>query len=216
MITEALDFRFLLLENYKRLKITENELVTLFMIDHLISLGNPFVTADLLAIKMSLDVKEIDKVLSTLLIRGLISYVTQGQKTITSLEPIKKKLFKEFQIVLTNEDQRETNLDIDNQLKNIYQQYSEILGRSLRPVEIQKIGEWVSHGFNDGMIIDALKESMNKGRKSFSSIDKILLSWASRDDRENEGINIKSEEWNRSLEETIRIAKTPWIDKDED
>ena len=47
MITEAIDFRYLLLENYRKLKLTEKELATIFMIDHLISQGNPFVTADL-------------------------------------------------------------------------------------------------------------------------------------------------------------------------
>ena len=60
MVSEALDFRFLLLENYKKLKLNEQELATIFMIDHLVSPGNPFVTADLLSLKMSLDIKEID------------------------------------------------------------------------------------------------------------------------------------------------------------
>ena len=67
MVSEALDFRYLLLENYKKLKISENELATIFVIDHLIAQGNPFVTADLLSLKMSLDVKEIDKILASLL-----------------------------------------------------------------------------------------------------------------------------------------------------
>ena len=61
MITEAIDFRYLLIENYKKLKINENELATIFVIDHLIGQGNPFVTSDLLSLKMSLDVKDIDK-----------------------------------------------------------------------------------------------------------------------------------------------------------
>ena len=57
MISEAIDFRFLLLENYKKLRISENELAIIFMIDHLVSQGNPFITADLLSLKMSLDIK---------------------------------------------------------------------------------------------------------------------------------------------------------------
>ena len=55
MISEAIDFRFLLLENYKKLKISENQLAIILMIDHLLSQGNPFITADLLSLKMSLD-----------------------------------------------------------------------------------------------------------------------------------------------------------------
>ena len=52
MVSEALDFRFLLLENYKKMKISENELAVIFMIDHLTSQGNPFVTGDILSLKM--------------------------------------------------------------------------------------------------------------------------------------------------------------------
>ena len=43
MISEAIDFRFLLLESYKKLQIREDELAVIFMIDHLIGQGNPFV-----------------------------------------------------------------------------------------------------------------------------------------------------------------------------
>lgn len=216
MVSEAIDFRFLLMENYKKLKINEKELVTLFMIDHFISLGNPFVTADLLSLKMSLDVKEIDKTLVSLLTRGFIEYIAQGKKTITTLNPLKAKLYREFQISLSKEDEVKASKEVETELNNIFQEFSKMLGRSLAPVEISKIREWVSYGYSDEMIINALKEALSKGKKSLRSVDKILLIWSSRDDRENEGVSLKSEEWNKSLEETIRIAKTPWIDKNDD
>ena len=98
MITEAIDFRFLLLENYKKMKISENELAVIFMIDHLTAQGNPFVTGDILSLKMTLDHKEIDVILNGLLTRGFIEYVSQGHKTVTSLNPLKEKLFREFQM----------------------------------------------------------------------------------------------------------------------
>ena len=216
MVSEAIDFRFLLLENYKKLKINEKELVTLFMIDHFISLGNPFVTADLLSLKMSLDVKEIDKTLVSLLTRGFIEYIAQGKKTITTHNPLKAKLYREFQISLTKEDEVKASKEVETELNNIFQEFSKMLGRSLAPVEISKIREWVSYGYSDELIINALKEALSKGKKSLRSVDKILLIWSSRHDRENEGVSLKSEEWNKSLEETIRIAKTPWIDKNDD
>ncbi|NLV29071.1 MAG: DnaD domain protein [Erysipelotrichaceae bacterium] len=216
MVSEAIDFRFLLLDNYKKLKISEKELVTLFMIDHFITLGNPFVTADLLSLKMSLDVKEIDKTLVALLTRGFIEYIAQGKKTITTLNPLKVKLYREFQISLTKEDEAQSSKEVEKELNNIFEEFSKLLGRVLAPVEISKIREWVSYGYSDEMIINSLKEALSKGKKSLRSVDKILLVWSTRDDRENEGVSLKSEEWNKSLEETIRIAKTPWIDKKDD
>ena len=216
MVSEALDFRFLLLENYKKLKLNEEELATILMIDHLISQGNPLVTQDLLSLKMSLDIKSIDNVLAALLTKGYIAFVTEGGKTITTLEPLKKILFREFQFSMSRESNAKGEKEINDQLENIYQAFDKLLGRQLSPVEISKIREWVEHGYSDEMIINALKEALSKGKKSLRSVDKILLSWEQRDDIERDGVTTRSEEWDRNLEETIRIAKTPWLDDDDD
>ena len=61
----------------------------------------------------------------------------------------------------------------------------------------------------------ALKEALAKGKKSLRSVDKILLTWASREELEKDGITTRTEQDNMSLEETIRIAKTSWLDDDD-
>ena len=216
MITEAIDFRFLLLENYKKLKINEQELATIFMIDHLISQGNPFVTQDLLSLKMTLDVQTIDSILAALLTKGYIAYISQDGKTVTTLDPLKKILYREFQLSLDKEEKDKDKKEINEQLENIYITFEKLLGRQLSPVEVSKIREWVSYGYSDEMIINALKEALSKGKKSLRSVDKILLTWNSRDDRENEGVSTINENWDKDLAETIRIAKTPWLDDDDE
>ena len=216
MISEAIDFRFLLLENYKKLKISENQLVIILMIDHLLSQGNPFITADLLSLKMSLDIKEIDKLMADLLTRGLMEYTTMNGKTITSLNPLKEKLYREFQISISRESEADKNEVISAQLTNIFETFQQELGRQLSPLEISRIREWVSMGFTDETIIDALKEAINQGKKSLRSVDKILLSWAKREELESEGKTALDDDWTKNLEETIRIAKTPWLDEDDE
>ena len=216
MVSEAIDFRFLLLENYKKLKLNEQELAVILMIDHLIGQGNPLVTQDLLSLKMSMDVKSIDSVLALLLTKGYIAFITEGGKTVTTLDPLKKILFREFQFSMTKEDDNRNKKEINEQLENIYETFDKLLGRPLSPVEISKIREWVERGFSDETIINALKEALAKGKKSLRSVDKILLSWEQRADIEKDGITTRSEEWDRNLEETIRIAKTSWLDEDDD
>ena len=216
MISEAIDFRFLLLENYKKLKISENQLAIIMMIDHLIEHGNPFITADLLSLKMSLDIKEIDRLLADLLTRGLIEYTTANGKTITSLNPLKERLYREFQISVSKENEAKNSETISNQLNNVFEQFQNELGRSLSPIEVSTIREWVSMGYTDEVIIDALKEAINQGKKSIKSVDKILLTWAKRDDLEAEGKTSIDDDWTKNLEETIRIAKTPWLDEDDE
>ena len=216
MISEAIDFRFLLLENYKKLKISENQLVIILMIDHLLSQGNPFITADLLSLKMSLDIKEIDRLIADLLTRGLMEYATANGKTVTSLNPLKEKLYREFQITISRENETKNNETMSAQLNNIFENFQKELGRSLSPLEISRIREWVSMGYTDEVIINALKEAISQGKKSLKSVDKILLTWAKREELENEGKTAIDDDWTKNLEETIRIAKTPWLDEDDE
>ena len=215
MVSEALDFRFLLLENYKKLKLNEQELATIFMVDHLISQGNPFVTQDLLSLKMTLDVASIDKILAVLLTKGYLAYETKDNRTITTLDPLKKILFREYNLSIVKETKAEEKKNIQEELENIYQAFDKLLGRQLSPVEISKIREWVDYGFSDEQIINALKEALAKGKKSLRSVDKILLSWSNREDMEKYGVATNREDWDKNLEETIRIAKTPWLDNDD-
>ena len=214
MISEAVDFRFLLLENYKKLKISENELAVIFMIDHLVSQGNPFITADLLSLKMSLDAKEIDTIIADLLTRGFMEYASLNGRTVTSLSPLKEKLFSNFALSVSKE--AENKKAKDEMLSNIYQSFESELGRTLQPMEISTIREWVDLGYSDEIIINALKEALAQGKKSIKSVDKVLLSWAKREELETEGKTTIKNNWNEDLEETIRIAKTPWLDDDDD
>ena len=216
MISEAIDFRFLLLENYKKLKISEDQVVIILMIDHLLSQGNPFITADLLSLKMSLDIKEIDRLVADLLTRGYMEYKTMNGRTVTSLDPLKEKLYREFQITISKENEAASNEKVNAQLNNIFEQFQMELGRSLSPLEVSRIREWVSMGYTDDTIIDALKEAISQGKKSLRSVDKILLSWAKRDEIEKEGKTTLQSDWTENLEETIRIAKTPWLDEDDE
>ena len=216
MITEALDFRYLLIENYKKLKMNEKELATILVMDQLINEGNRFVTVDLLSLKMTLDAKEIDEIFAKMLTKGYIVYKTVAKKTVTSLDPLKERLYHDFQITLSNETDEAKRNETENCLSNIYEQYEKLLNRPLSPVETSKIREWISYGYEDKMIVDALKEALNNGKKSLRSVDNILLTWSTRDDRENEGHSPISEDWDKDLQETIRIAKTPWINKDDE
>ena len=214
MISEAVDFRFLLLENYKKLKISENELAVIFMIDHLVDHGNPFITADLLSLKMTLDIKEIDAIIADLLTRGFMEYATVNGRTVTSLNPLNEKLFSNFALSVSKE--AENKKGKENMLSNIYQSFETELGRTLQPAEVSTIREWVNLGYSDDVIINALKETLAQGKRSIRSVDKTLLSWAKREEIENEGKTAIENDWNQNLEETIRIAKTPWLDDDDD
>ena len=211
MITEAIDFRYLLIENYKKLKISENELATIFVIDHLIGQGNPFVTADLLSLKMSLSSKDLDKIFVSLIERGFLLFDT-GKNIKVSLKPLKKKLYEVFEESLAKEHETKISEEKSKVLQNIYQVFEKELSRPLSPLEISLIGEWVDRGYKDERIIEALRTALSKGKKTLKSVDKILLQWQARDDIEKSGNTTIRDDWDQDIEKTMEIIKTKWLD----
>lgn len=214
MIKGALDFKYLLLDNYKKLKINEEEVITLLMINHLLLQGNSFIVPNQLALKMGFKTKKIDEILTSLLEKGFITYIQKDGDTLTSLKPLEDKLYNQFKLDFIDEENK--NIISKSSLKtdNIFLKFEQLFARPLSPVEVSQIQEWISFGYSDETIIEALKEALSKNKKSFRSIDKILLSWQKRDDIENEGSSPINKDWDKNMDETIRIAKTPWIKND--
>ncbi len=207
---EALDFRYLLLEYYKKLKISENELAVIFMIDHLLSQKNTLVTPDLLSLKMNLSTKELDKIMVGLIEKNFLVYDI-GKKTKISLKPLQKKLYEAFQLSLAKEQEISSSEEKSQYMSNIYEVFERELKRSLSPLELSLINEWVNDGFSDETIINALHETLRKGKKTLKSVDKLLVQWKTRDDIEKEGISNVKEVWDDDIEKAMEIAKTKWI-----
>lgn len=207
---EALDFHYLLLEYYKKLKISENELAVIFMIDHLLSQKNTLVTPDLLSLKMNLSTKELDKIMVGLIEKNFLVYDI-GKKTKISLKPLQKKLYEAFQLSLAKEQEISSSEEKSQYISNIYEVFERELKRSLSPLELSLINEWVNDGFSDETIINALHETLRKGKKTLKSVDKLLVQWKTRDDIEKEGISNVKEVWDDDIEKAMEIAKTKWI-----
>ena len=208
---EALDFRYLLLEYYKKLKINEHELAVILMIDHLIDQKNALITPDLLSPPMSLPTKEIDQILVKLIDRNFLVF-NPSKKIAFTLKPLKEKLFNEFQTQLAKERETSLNEEKAAYLQNIYSVFEKELNRPLSPLEFQFINDWVNAGFTDEVIINALKEALSKGKKTLKSVDKILLQWSARDDLEKNGYTTIDDGWDKNLEETLKIVKAKWLD----
>lgn len=208
---EALDFRYLLLEYYKKLRLSENDLAVILMIDHLLEQKNSLITPDLLSLKMNLSSKELDKILVSLIERNFLVYDV-GKKIKVSLKPLHKKLYDTFQVALAKDQEVASDERKAASLKNIYEVFEKQLKRTLSPLEFSLIGEWVNDGFSDEVIIQALNECLSKGKKTLKSVDRLLVQWKARDDMEKEGISSVKETWDDDIEKKLAIAKAKWID----
>lgn len=212
----GIDMEYVLLENYKKLGITETELAVIFMIQHLLKQGNTLVTQELLALKMTLSIQDIDQVLSHLLSKRLIEFESDNGEMKTTLKPLELRLYREFEVALLKRREESLEKGFDTQVQNIYGVFEKEFGRTLSPAEFQKIREWISLGYEEDVIIDALHEALDANKKSIRSIDKILLKKTARKDIQKEGYSAISEGWNKDIEKTIQIASEKWVNDDDE
>ena len=182
--SKALDFEYLLLEFYKTLNIQEREVVIILMIEHLLKQGNDFITSDLLALKMKYDIKEIDASLSILFTKGYLEYKEVNNELHTSLDSLKKSLFKTFEKTIFTEEEISKNEIIEEKRKIIFDAFMTSFNRNLSPMEISRIDSWIEQDVDQTIILDALKDASNREKLSVMYIDRLIVNKLKEEDRD--------------------------------
>lgn len=200
-ISEALDFKYLLLEHYKSLGFDEMHLSILLMMNHLLVQKNHFITAEQLSMKMHLSQEEIDKKLVELVQRNVIEYISVEQRMETSIEPLKKLLFKQFQQRLVQQNYQPEEGDI-----HIFQWIEKSFGRTLSPLEIASIRDWLAFGYDTSLIQSTVKEAIQKNKFSIRTIDKMLQKHTMKENFEQEG-NLGQGQQAKNLRQQIEKIK---------
>lgn len=210
-----IDYRYLLVDSYKSLGLSEEELALLLVVDNISREKPTLITGELLALKMNLDEKKLDNLLVSLMQRGFLEYTNleNDSNLITSLNPTYVRLRDNFVKELITSFSVEESEKKKNEVENIYGIFEKELGRSLSPFEIDKIKEWIDMGVKDGVIIDSLRECLSKNKRvTFSKIDKVIIKRLTSKDVSKEGFSAVSDKYRKDIEETIEIADTKWLD----
>lgn len=209
---DAVDFRYILLDTYKKIGIPESELAVILMVDHLLRQENTFITADLLSLKMTMKTKEIDAILASLVKKEYISYDVSPEGMRTSLEPLKRKLYNQFQLEMAKNSENLLSAQRAETLTRLYGYFEKRLKRTLSPLENDLISSWLDDGYEEEDIQGALEEALFNNRRSMKSVDKMLRTGRRRSDIEKEGYSGVNDTWDKDIEKTIEIAKTKWIE----
>lgn len=171
----AINFQFLLVEYYKKINLDETDLVILLMIDHLTNNDSSFITADDIALKTTLSKDLIDERLSNLFLKKYIDIGNDGKKAFTSLDPIKKIVYKLFQETIFNETEIDENNELEETRTLVFDEMQKLFQRSLTPLEINRIDDWISSGTNRKIILDSIKDAKAKNITNINSIDRIIV-----------------------------------------
>ena len=194
----------ILLNNYKKLGITEEELIIIVVI---MNYGNKVVyDPELFAKDISADKKNIMMVIDNLCDKNILSLIVEKNNKKTyeylSLDTLYEKLLN---IAMGKEEEPEP----DN---SIFSAFESELGRTLSPMEYEKIKEWITSGNSNEIILLALKEAVLNGVNNLNYIDRILDSWKKKGYKNKSDI-LKEKENYRTKKEKVQIYDTDWLNE---
>ncbi len=184
VIYKGIDFNNLLLEYYKELDLTSNELLVALMSNYLLEAGNLIITNELLELKLSLSKKEIDDSLSNLMNKGYLKYSKTNTGLISSLDSLYEKLISLF-VKKNTIDEERRNLN-DNLMYRIVDVFERELNKNLNTQDIQFIEKWIEDNVPEDIIINSFKDALNENNPYLSYVDKIIKRRLK--EKENEGL----------------------------
>jgi DNA replication protein len=204
-ITNIMDWKSLLIENYKQMGLNEKEVSIILIIDCIKKTGKCLVSPDLIALKSTLTVKEIDSINSDLMAKNVLT-IEDGQFGLeTSLAPLIDSLHKIFMEELLEEEKYK---DKDR----IFERLEATLGRPLSKYEMDTVKDWIAEGETYDSISGAIEIAVFANRRNISYIDDILAGYRMKKDMDREGISVASNnKWNSNLNATIELAKEDWV-----
>ena len=122
---------------------------------------------------------------------------------------IEKVCLDEFYKDLTIENNKELKKD---EKEDIFCKFEKILGKTLSPMDYEIINAWLEHGFDEDIILKALREAINNGVSSLRYIDKILYEWNRKAVKEdNESLNDLSDTNEFKIDKSL--LDYDWLDE---
>ena len=192
----------ILLHNYKKLGITDEELIVIMVV---MNYGDKVIyDPELFASDIDCDKKKIMMIIDSLCDKNILSLIIEKNNKkayeYISLDILYEKLFN---IAMGNEEKQESD-------DSIFSTFESELGRTLSPMEYEKIKEWITSGNSNEIIVLALKEAVLNGVNNLNYIDRILDSWRKKGYK-NERDILKEKENYRTKKEKVQVYDTDWL-----
>lgn len=193
-----LSIPYVLFSNYKKLNITDTELIILIYLLNLDNLTfNPKEISNVLSIKMN-DVLEI---ISNLVEKGIISLDIVKVNKISSEVINLDLLYEKLAFLVIKKDKEE------EKSSNLFDIFEQELGRGLTPIEFEIINGWLDIDYSEELVICALKEAIYNGVSNFRYIDRILFEWNKKGIKTKEDVEKNKREFKKAKNNNIDIIE---------
>lgn len=192
MSMQLLDLEGLLLLNYKKLDLDENQTMILLLIMRLEKMQVPYITPQVLLSYMNLNDKILDRYIVGLLSKKMLAL--NGNSL--SSQPMHQ--------VLANIYEEEKVEAVKKEKINLVATFEHEFARALTPIEIETLKEWKQCQYSDEMILQALKEATLSNVHNMRYIEKILVDWAKH------GVKTSGRERVEVPQEKIELVQYNW------
>lgn len=195
----------MIFNNYKRLNITEEELIILIFI---IDLGNKIsYNPDIFVSELNIEKFKVMELLNSLEEKKIITITVEKNENNKSEEFISLELLYNKILNLFKE---EKDSNINN--NDIFSIFESEFGRTITPMEYEIIKGWFADKFSYEIIIEALKEATYNNVTNLNYIDKILYEWNRKGLKTREDVIRDKNNYRNSKKKPTEVFDYNWLE----
>ena len=195
----------MIFNNYKRLNITEEELVILI---YIIDLGNKIsYNPDIFVNELNIEKFKVMELLDSLFQKKIINIIVEKNVSSKTEEFITLDLLYSKIINLFKENK---DNNIDN--TDIFSIFESEFGRTITPMEFEIIKGWVNDGFSYEIIIEALREATYNNVNNLRYIDKILYEWKKKGLKSRDDVVRDKNDYRNNKKKNIDLFDYNWLE----
>lgn len=152
-----------LLQNYKKLKLTDKELIILIYL-----LGVNEFDPEKISKDLNIKLSDVLKLIDNLTSKDILKISVKSGKVCEEYIDLDEMYNKLVISMMSEKEPTKTT---------IYDKFEKEFGRTLSPMEFEIIGAWIDNNYTEELILLALKEAVYNGASNLRYIDKILSEW---------------------------------------
>ena len=199
----------ILFKNYKKINVTEEELILLIC---LINIGDKILyDPKIFTEEIGMDKYQAMQILNDLSEKNLINIKVENNQSGKKEEYIYLDFLylKLFSLILDDVNIEEKKEEQENDIFNLFEQE---LGRTISPMEVEIINEWLHDGYQEELIKEALKEAIYNDVRNLKYIDRILFNWKNKGIKNVKDILKDKKNYRKTTKPTEPIYDYNWLE----
>ena len=193
----------LLLSKYKKMNITEKELIFFIFILNNGLLFNSKYISESLGWTMSEVLEIVDSLTGKDLLKIDVKKNNNSLEEYLNVDNFYEKL--SFQMIGEKQKKKVSS--------TLFDTFEKEFGRALSPIEFEIIKGWMENDFSEELILLALKEAVYNGVFRLNYIDKILFEWKKKGIKTKQDVNKNNREFNERKKSSEEVFDYDWLNE---